>query len=144
MASVNKVILIGHLGRDPETAFTHNGVQVTNFSIATSEKWKDKTTGEAKEKTEWHRLVCFNRTAEVAVKYLRKGSPVYVEGKLQTRSWEKDGQTHYTTEIVVNNLQFLASKNDSGQPPAPSPDDYGPIFDGSKVYGPNDDDDIPF
>jgi len=110
MAGVNRVMLIGNLGRDPEIRYTQNGVAVTNFSIATSEEWNDKNTGEKQEKTEWHRIVAFSKPAEVLGKYLEKGSKVYIEGRLQTRSWDKDGQTHYTTEIVVSNFQFLGGR----------------------------------
>jgi len=115
MASINKVILIGRLGRDPEIRYTPNGDAVANFSIATSENWKDKNTGEKKEKTEWHRLVAFRRLAEIIGEYLTKGSQIYIEGKLQTREWDdKEGVKRYTTEIVVNQMQMLGGKNDSG------------------------------
>ncbi len=106
MSGVNKVILIGNLGRDPETKYVGE-TTVCNFSIATSEKWKDKNSGQSQEKTEWHRIVCWRRLAEICSQYLKKGSQVYVEGKLQTRSWEQDGSTRYTTEIVANSVQFL-------------------------------------
>jgi len=105
--SVNKVILVGNLGRDPEVRFSQSGDKIVNFSIATSENWKDKNTGERREKTEWHRVVIFNsRLAEVAEKYLRKGSKVYVEGALQTRKWTgKDGVEKDTTEVVLQNFR---------------------------------------
>jgi len=102
--SVNRVILVGRLGKDPEIRYSQQGTAVTNFSMATSEKYKGE------EKTTWHRLVAFGKTAEIAEKYLSKGSQVYVEGKLQTRSYEKDGQTRYMTEVVANTVQFLDSK----------------------------------
>jgi single-strand DNA-binding protein len=109
MASVNKVILVGSLGRDPEMRFMPNGEAVANFSIATSENWKDKS-GVKQEKTEWHNIVMYRKLAELVGEYLKKGSPVYIEGKLQTRKWEKDGVTRYTTEIIGDNMQFLSSK----------------------------------
>lgn len=111
---VNKVILVGNLGRDPETRYMPSGAAVTNISIATSEAWKDKQTGQPQERTEWHRLVLFNRLAEVAGEYLRKGSKIYVEGKLQTRKWQdKGGVDHYSTEVIVNELQMLDGRQDS-------------------------------
>lgn len=102
MSGVNKVIIIGNLGQDPEVRYMPNGNAVTNISVATSESWKDKDTGEKKERTEWHRVVFFGRLAEIAGEYLHKGSKVYIEGKLQTKKYEKEGQTHYSTEIVVD------------------------------------------
>ena len=111
---VNKVIIIGNLGQDPEVRHMPSGGAVTNISVATSESWKDKNTGEQQDKTEWHKVVFFNRLAEISGEYLKKGSKVYIEGSLRTRSWEKDGVTHYTTEIVANNMQMLDSKNDGG------------------------------
>ncbi len=113
MAGVNKVILIGNLGRDPEMRYFADGTAVANFSIATSEEWTDKTTGEKKERTEWHRIVAFRKLGEICGKYLSKGKQVYVEGKLQTRSWEKDGVTRYTTEIVANEMRMLSGKGES-------------------------------
>lgn len=105
---INKVILIGNLGADPEMRYMQNGNPVANLSIATSEGWKDKQSGEMKEKTEWHRVVLFNRTAEIAGEYLKKGSKVYIEGRLQTRKWQdQSGQDRYTTEIVGNDIQML-------------------------------------
>lgn len=104
--SVNRVILVGNLGRDPETRSSQDGSKIATFSVATTEKWTDKSSGERKEKTEWHRVVCFNdRLSEVIEKYLRKGSKVYVEGQLQTRKYDKDGQTHYTTEVVLSKFR---------------------------------------
>ena len=136
MAGINKAILVGRLGRDPEVRYTSDGRAVTNFSIATSDEWKDKDTGEKKERTEWHRIVAFGRLGEICGEYLSKGRQVYVEGRLQTRSWEKDGVTRYTTEIVAGDVQFLGGRdlNESVPPPDPSgPGDAAP-----------EDDDIPF
>ncbi|MCW5592426.1 MAG: single-stranded DNA-binding protein [Burkholderiales bacterium] len=114
MASVNKVILIGNLGRDPETRYMPDGGAVTNVSIATTETWKDKN-GEKQEKTEWHRVAFFGKLAEIAGEYLKKGSQVYVEGRLQTRKWQdKDGQDKYTTEIVADRMQMLGSRQGMG------------------------------
>ena len=120
MAGVNKVILVGNLGKDPETRRMPSGDPMVTFSIATSENWRDKASGERKEKTEWHRIVIFNKNlAEVAEKYLRKGSKVYIEGQLQTRKWtDKDGQEKYSTEVVLQNfrgeLQMLDSRGEGG------------------------------
>ena len=115
MASVNKVILIGNLGRDPETRYTADGAAITNITIATSDRWKDKTSGEMKESTEWHRVAFFGRLAEIAGEYLKKGRPVYVEGRLRTRKWQdKDGQDRYTTEIVADQMQMLGSREGMG------------------------------
>ncbi len=111
---INKVILVGNLGRDPETRYLPSGDPVTSFSIATSEGWRDKQSGQTQERTEWHNIVCFNRLAEIASEYLRKGSKVYVEGSLRTQSWEKDGQKHYKTEIVGRELQMLDSRGSGG------------------------------
>jgi len=114
MASVNKVILIGNLGRDPETRYMPDGGAVTNISIATTETWKDKQ-GEKQEKTEWHRIAFFGKLAEIAGEYLKKGSQVYVEGRLQTRKWQdKDGQDKYTTEIIADRMQMLGSRQGMG------------------------------
>ena len=113
MASVNKVILVGNLGRDPEVRYMPNGEAVCNFSIATTENWKDKS-GVKQEKTEWHNIVMYRRLAEIAGEYLKKGRPVYVEGRLQTRKWEKDGVTRYTTEIIGDQMQMLGSKDGGG------------------------------
>ena len=111
---INKVILVGNLGNDPETRFMPNGTPVTNISIATSESWKDKQSGQQQERTEWHRIVFFNRLAEIAGEYLKKGSKVYIEGALRTRQWDKDGQKHYSTEIIANEMQMLDGRNDGG------------------------------
>ena len=111
MASVNKVILIGNLGHDPETKFMASGEAVTNISIATAESWKDKTTGEKKEKTEWHRVTFYRKLAEIAGEYLKKGSQVYIEGKLQTRKWQdKEGKDRYTTEIIADQMKMLGGR----------------------------------
>lgn len=130
---INKVILIGNLGRDPETRYTQSGSAVANFSVATSEQWQDRNTNERREQTEWHNVVCFARLAEIAGEYLRKGSKVYVEGRLQTRSWEgQDGQTRSRTEVIARELQMLDSRgagapgggpDDAGQGYAPPPSD---------------------
>ena len=127
MASVNKVILLGNLGRDPETRYTTGGDAVTNLNIATSEQWKDKS-GEKQERTEWHRVVLFGRQAEVAGEYLKKGRSVYIEGRLQTRKYtDKDGVEKYSTEIVADRMQLIGGGRDSGggeaefSPAAPSP-----------------------
>jgi len=114
MAGVNKVILIGNLGKDPEVRHLESGVAVANFSIATTETYKDRNTGERKDVTEWHNIVLWRGLAEVAEKYLKKGSQVYVEGKLRTRSWEKDGVTRYTTEVVGDTMTMLGGKPSSG------------------------------
>jgi len=161
---INKVILIGNLGRDPETRYTQGGAAVTNLRIATTDSWRDKATGERQERTEWHTVVCFARLAEIAGEYLRKGSKIYVEGRLQTRKWQdQGGQDRYSTEIVANDLQMLDGRGGTegafeggassggastsgarpaasnrgptqGKPAAPPPDEF-----------PDDlDDDIPF
>lgn len=113
---INKVILIGNLGADPEVRYTQNSTAIANLSIATSETWKDKQSGEQREQTEWHRVVCYRRLAEIAGEYLRKGSKVYIEGRLQTRKWQgQDGKDNYTTEIVCNDLQMLDGRTGGGQ-----------------------------
>ncbi|GHF77094.1 single-stranded DNA-binding protein [Thalassotalea marina] len=112
---INKVIIVGNLGQDPEVRFMPNGSAVANFTVATSETWKDKQTGEQKEKTEWHRIVIYQRLAEIAGEYLKKGSKVYIEGRLQTRKWQnQQGQDQYTTEIVANEMQMLDSRGQGG------------------------------
>ena len=117
---VNKVILVGNLGADPETRYTASGAAITNIRIATSESWRDKQTGENQERTEWHRVVFFSRLAEIAGEYLRKGSQVYIEGSLRTRKWQgQDGQDRYTTEVVANEMQMLGGRGgEAGQRPA--------------------------
>ena len=157
---INKVILVGNVGGDPETRYMPSGSAVTNITIATNESWKDKQTGEQKERTEWHRVAMFNRLAEIAAEYLRKGSQVYIEGKLRTRKWQdKSGNDRYTTEIIADEMQMLGGRSGGGggnfgggsqgggqggsqggsqgsdqgggnAPPQPGPDDF--------------DDDIPF
>jgi len=112
---VNKVILVGNLGRDPEVRYSPNGQAVANITLATSESWKDKNTGDKQERTEWHRVVFFGRLAEIAGEYLKKGMQVYVEGRLQTRKWQdKEGQDRYTTEIVASEMQMLGSRGGAG------------------------------
>ena len=115
MASVNKVIIVGNLGKDPETRFMPDGKAVCNFSVATTDKWTDKATNEKKEATEWHRVSSFGRLAEICGEYLKKGSQVYVEGKLRTRKWQdKEGQDRYTTEIIADAMQMLGSRSGMG------------------------------
>jgi single-strand DNA-binding protein len=112
---VNKVILVGNLGKDPETRYMPSGSAVTNLTLATSESWKDKQSGENQERTEWHKIAMFGRLAEIAAEYLRKGSQVYIEGKLRTRKWQdKEGKDRYTTEIVADEMQMLGSKGGGG------------------------------
>lgn len=134
---LNKVMLIGHLSKDPELKYTPGGAAVASFSLATNESYKDKDGNQA-NKTEWHRLVAWNKQAEIASEYLKKGAQIFVEGKLQTRSWEKDGQKHYMTEIVVFSFQMLGRKNDGGgaESPAPSDEQAPPAQDGRE--------DLPF
>jgi single-strand DNA-binding protein len=160
---INKVILIGNLGRDPETRYTQGGSAVTNLRLATAESWKDRQTGEQQERTEWHSVVCFARLGEIAGEYLRKGSKVYIEGRLQTRKWQdKDGNDRYTTEIVANDMQMLDSRGGGGAdgdaPPVrqtgarqapPRSDNRGerePSYDANATsdFGEDVDDDIPF
>ena len=112
-SGINKVILVGNLGQDPEVKYTAGGAAVTTLSLATSESWKDKDTGSDQERTEWHRVVLWRRLAEIAGEYLKKGSKVYIEGQLQTRKWEQDGQTRYTTEVIGRDMQFLDSRGSS-------------------------------
>ena len=115
MASINKVILIGNLGRDPEVRYTPSGAAVCNVSVATTRNWKDKNSGDKVEETEWHRVVFYDRLAEIAGEYLKKGRPVYVEGRLKTRKWQdKDGKDNYTTEIVAEQMQLLGGREGGG------------------------------
>ena len=116
---INKVILIGHIGRDPETRYLPSGGAVTNISVATSESWNDKQSGKRQERTEWHKVVFFNRLAEIAGEYLKKGSKVYIEGSLRTRSYDKDGQKHYATEIVASEMQMLDGRHGIGEDAPP-------------------------
>jgi len=112
---INKVIIVGNVGGDPETRYMPSGSAVTNLTVATNESWKDKQTGEQKERTEWHRVAMFNRLAEIAAEYLRKGSQVYIEGKLRTRKWQdKSGNDRYTTEIIADEMQMLGGRGGSG------------------------------
>jgi single-strand DNA-binding protein len=147
MAGVNKVILIGNLGQDPEVRYTAGGDAVANISLATSETWKDRNTGERQERTEWHRVVFFGRIAEVVKQYLRKGSKVYVEGKLRTRKWQgQDGQDRYTTEVVVDvsgTMQMLDSRNGAGASTGERSQPSGSSQSG-QPGGADFDDDIPF
>ena len=139
MAGVNKVILVGNLGRDPEIRYTPNGVAVATFSIATSEEWKDRETGEKQERTEWHRIVAWRRLGEICGEYLHKGSQVYIEGRLQTRDWEdRDGNKRYTTEIVAQNMQMLGRPSREGR--AESQEERYPTEEPISIP----DDDIPF
>ncbi len=140
---VNKVIVVGNLGNDPETRYMPSGSAVTNLSVATNESWKDKQTGEQKERTEWHKVAMFGRLAEIAAEYLRKGSQVYIEGKLRTRKWQdQQGNDRYTTEIVADEMQMLGGRSGGG---APAMDSSGPPP-GPPPQGSSDDfdDDIPF
>ncbi len=114
MAGINKVILVGNLGKDPEVRYMNDGTPVANFNIATSEEWTDKQTGDKRNRTEWHRIVAWRRLGEICGQYLSKGRQVYIEGKLQTRSWEQDGITRYTTEIIASTVQFLGRRGDTG------------------------------
>ena len=123
---INKVIIVGNLGNDPEVKYTPAGAAITNISVATSESWKDKSSGQTQEKTEWHRIVFFGKLAEIAGEYLRKGSQVYIEGKLQTRKWQdKQGQDRYSTEIICDSfngvMQMLGSKQEGSQPRQQAP-----------------------
>src|SRR5712664_391337 len=124
MASVNKVIIVGNLGADPETRFLPSGEAVANIRVATTDRWKDKTSGEQKEATEWHRIAFFGKLAEIAGQYLKKGSQVYIEGKLRTRKWtDKEGVGKYTTEIIADTMQMLGSRQGMGG--APMDEGYG-------------------
>lgn len=147
MASVNKVILVGNLGKDPEVRYMPNGDQVTNVTIATTDTWKDKTSGEKKEATEWHRIVFYRKLAEIAGQYLKKGAQVYIEGSLKTRKWQgQDGQDRYTTEIIADSMQMLGRREGSGPPPVGSatpPAQSEPRHAGG-AQGGGFEDDIPF
>ena len=142
-SGINKVILVGNLGQDPEVKYTAGGAAVTTLSLATSESWKDKDTGTDQEKTEWHRVVLWRRLAEIAGEYLKKGSKVYIEGQLQTRKWEQDGQTRYTTEVIGRDMQFLdsrASTSENSSYENSNPDMVSQDLPDSGIT----DDDIPF
>jgi single-strand DNA-binding protein len=153
---INKVILVGNLGKDPDTRYMPSGKAVTNFSIATSESWTDKQSGDKQERTEWHNIVLFDKLGEIAAEYLRKGSQVYIEGSLRTRKWQdKEGKDRYTTEIVARDMQMLGGRTGGGgggmggssggggesrqSRPAPAEDRAPPVDDGGGF-----DDDIPF
>lgn len=147
--SINKVILIGNLGKDPEVRYTPNGLAVANITLATTETWKDKQTGTNQERTEWHRIVFYQRLAEIAGEYLRKGSKIYVEGRLQTRKWQdkNTNQDRYTTEIIADSMQMLDSKGGSGNnfdagntSSTASPSNISPVEPSMEGF----DDDIPF
>lgn len=141
---INKVILVGNLGADPDTRYMPSGGAVTNLSIATSESWKDKQSGEQKERTEWHKVAMFGRLAEISAEYLRKGSQVYIEGKIRTRKWQdKDGNDRWTTEVIADEMQMLGGRGGGG---APARDDsYSQSSPPQKAAEPDDfDDDIPF
>lgn len=139
---INKVIIVGNLGQDPDTRYMPSGSAVTNITVATNESWKDKQTGEQKDRTEWHKVAMFGKLAEIAAEYLRKGSQVYIEGKLRTRKWQdKQGNDRYTTEIIADEMQMLggrgtagAAPGNDGPPPSPPPQGSSDDFD----------DDIPF
>lgn len=143
MKGVNKAIILGNVGKDPEVRYMPSGEGVANFTVATSEKWKDKQSGEQQERTEWHRCVAFGKLAEIIGQYVRKGSKVYVEGQIQTRKWQgQDGQDRYTTEIKVRELQMLDSQRDREAGTSPAPQQPPP----GRTEPPADDfdDDIPF
>jgi len=146
MASVNRVTLVGNLGRDPESKVFPSGGQVCNVRIATTDRWKDKQSGEMREITEWHSVVFNDRLAEIAAQYLRKGSQVYVEGSLRTRKWQdKDGQDRYTTEIRADTMQMLGSRQGQGGPSGGGDDEgYGGGGGGGGGFDDMDDDPIPF
>ncbi|HRE18775.1 MAG TPA: single-stranded DNA-binding protein [Rhodocyclaceae bacterium] len=151
MASINKVILVGNLGADPETRYTATGDAVCNIRIATTDSWKDKNSGEKKEATEWHRVVFYRRLAEIAGQYLKKGSQVYIEGRIKTRKWQnKEGQDQYTTEIEATEMQMLGGRQGAGSPAMDSDsgggNDYSPAPPKNKPKPSFDDlgDDIPF
>lgn len=141
MASVNKVILVGNLGADPESRYMPNGDAVCNVRLATTESWKDKSSGEKKEITEWHRVVFYRRLAEIAGQYLKKGTPVYIEGRIRTRKWQdKDGQDRYTTEIEATEMQMLGQRSQGESAPSEQRNSQG----AQKDNGGDFSDDIPF
>lgn len=142
---VNRAIIVGHLGSDPETRFTQSGTAVCNFSVATSESWKDKQTGEQKESTEWHRVCVWGKLAEICQEYLKKGSQVYIDGKLQTRKWQgKDGQDRYTTEIIGNEMQMLGGREGNRPANTPSTSAHGSHSTPPPVNDDIDSDSLPF
>lgn len=148
MASVNKVIVIGNTGKDPEVRYTPSGAAICNLTLATSRKWKNKESGDMQEETEWHRVVLYDRLAEVAGEYVKKGKPVYIEGRLKTRKWQdKEGKDNYTTEIVAESLQLLGGREDASSKPAtPAARPAAAPKTPAKTGGGFDDmdDDIPF
>lgn len=153
MASLNKAMLIGNLGRDPEIRYTGDGRAIVNFTLATKEEWKDKESGEKKDRTEWHRVVVYGKLGEICGQYLSKGKQVYIEGRIQTREWEdKDGNKRTTTEIVANNMVMLGSRGDAsapaGRPSSGGKANSGQDHDFTPSSGPSyaeqPDDDIPF
>lgn len=144
---VNKVIIVGNLGNDPDTKYMPSGSAVTNLSVATNESWKDKQTGEQKDRTEWHKVAMFGRLAEISAEYLRKGSQVYIEGKLRTRKWtDQQGNDRYTTEIIADEMQMLGGRTGGGAPAMGGPPQSSPPTQGSPGPSGGDDfdDDIPF
>ena len=142
---INKVIIVGNLGSDPDTRYSPSGTAVTKFSVATSESWKDKQTGEQNERTEWHRVVMFGRLAEIGAEYLRKGSQVYIEGSLRTNKWQdQSGNDRYTTEIIANEMQMLGGRGGSGSGGAPMRDEAPPASPPPQRSSDDFDDDIPF
>ncbi|MBA3035488.1 MAG: single-stranded DNA-binding protein [Desulfobacterium sp.] len=146
MSGLNKVMLIGRLGKDPEIRYTTAGVAIANFTIATSDEWKDKESGDKKERTEWHRIVAFAKLGEICGEYLSKGKQIYVEGRIQTRAWDdKDGNKRYTTEIVASDVQFL-DKKDSGASDRKGSNSNDAMYENSPgpVRHDSKDDDIPF
>ena len=143
-SGINKVILVGNLGQDPEVKYTAGGAAVTTLSLATSESWKDKDTGSDQERTEWHRVVLWRRLAEIAGEYLKKGSKVYIEGQLQTRKWEQDGQTRYTTEVIGRDMQFLDSRGSSSSDASSYEDTNQDMGSQNLPDSGITDDDIPF
>ena len=143
-SGINKVIIVGNLGQDPEIKYTAGGAAVTTLSIATSDSWKDKDSGMDQERTEWHRVVLWRRLAEVAGEYLKKGSKVYIEGQLQTRKWEQEGQTRYTTEIIARDMQFLDSRGSSSNESTQKSSEMNDLSAADVPDSAIDDDDIPF
>ena len=144
---INKVIIVGNLGNDPDTKYMPSGSAVTNLTVATNESWKDKATGEQKERTEWHKVAMFGRLAEISAEYLRKGSQVYIEGKLRTRKWQdKQGNDRYSTEIIADEMQMLGGRTGGGAPAMGGPPQSSPPPQGSPAPSGGDDfdDDIPF
>jgi single-strand DNA-binding protein len=150
MSGVNKVIIVGRIGQTPEVKFMQSGDAVCNFSVATSENWTDKNTGEKKEKTEWHSVTVYRRLAEICGEYLEKGKQVYVEGKLQTRKWEKDGVERYKTEIIAETVQFLGGRSESAEPKQGPPkiqrqrDEQADLRESKQAAAEEIDDSIPF